>query len=288
MIFHGWFWPHYYYLVGIRTYFYKPLLKIVYLLRDISQGEGDLTARLEIKTSDEIQVFAEYFNQFTGKLREIIHTSKGVGQDARRTGENLAENVANTVQVIQSINQNTDMLMEKVEELDTSVHDSSSSVSVISRSVSDIVARIEDQAASVNESSSSIEEMVASINTITSVTSTRKLFADEMTTKAKAGEEKMSELLESMNEISQDTQVIFEMIRVINHVAEQTDLLAMNAAIEAAHAGSSGKGFAVVADEIRNLAEATKQNRMKCHSILIALVKRLMIVCFLVRRRVKR
>lgn len=236
-----------------------PLNKTILMLEDISHGEGDLTAKIIVNTNDEVKLFADNFNRFTGKLRDIISAAKLIGDSGLEISKNLALNAEESSGTIKDINLSMASMIEKTDVLDKTIKDASVTTGGIIKSLMRIVNLIEDQASSVAQSSASVEEMVASIANITKVTSDRKSYTDELTQKAVAGEDGMNETLVSITDMSQKAEVIFELIGVINEVAEKTDLLAMNAAIEAAHAGESGKGFAVVADEIRNLAEATKQ-----------------------------
>jgi len=132
--------------------------------------------------------------------------------------------------------------------------------------------RIEEQAASVTQSSAAVEEIIASMNNMTKVAEDKKGLINNLTSLARIGENNMSEMAGAFNSIDRSAGTILEMMEIINTVSKETDLLAMNAAIEAAHAGEYGKGFAVVAEEIRKLSETTASNSANISSTLTGII----------------
>jgi methyl-accepting chemotaxis protein len=229
----------------VLQHLYQPILALKSTVVSLSQGNGDLTRRLEVNSKDDLGQIATAVNTFIGNLQGLmlevsqatVHISEGIEQLKAQTEENnkvLTAHASETEQVV------------------TAATQMSSAAESVAQSAAQSALFIQDTSDEANQSKLVVDGAVQSVAAL-------------------VGE--VDSMAENIQQMSQDTQKIGAVLGVIGEIAEQTNLLALNAAIEAARAGEQGRGFAVVADEVRALAGRTQKSTSEINAMLSNLHK---------------
>ena len=218
----------------------KPIQKMAENLNEIAQGEGDLTLRLQISGHDEIAQLGSSFNQFVSKLRNIIGDISVATTSINQAGKDISKESSNISTQLDSHNSETDQVATAITEMSATASEVASNTNQVADATQAVTNDVLNAQERVNESLSEVTSLVEEINGAATC----------------------------MDSLNEQSQKINNVLTVIGAIAEQTNLLALNAAIEAARAGEQGRGFAVVADEVRNLASRTQASTLEINEML--------------------
>lgn len=232
-------------IILIINQIYKPLLRLKAAVLDLAQGSGDLTRRLEVNGNDDLAQISAGFNRFSSNLQDMMLQISDATQVISSSIEQLSHTAKENEQMLITHSSETDQVVTAITQMSESARTVAESVTQ-SNQITDAASK---------EAQQSLVIVNNAVSTVTSLVN---------------DVEKMSESITSMN---RDANKISEVLSVIGAISEQTNLLALNAAIEAARAGEQGRGFAVVADEVRALAARTQNSTTEISDMLTKLLE---------------
>lgn len=219
--------------------------------------EGDLTVHFEVKSKDEIGRLGNNLLLFINALKESVMNIQTASSRTVAVKEELLSSTVETSASAEQIKKHTSSMVAVADKLSSTIDQSFKATREITDNIAKLGNQILEQTSMVEESTASVTQMIATVDNIARMTQKNREVSERLVRASETGKEKLAIMSSVVKGIDETVGTIREMANIIQSISAQTNLLAMNAAIEAAHAGQYGKGFAVVADEIRKLAEAS-------------------------------
>ncbi len=236
----------------------RPVRKFTLAFETIAGG--NMQENIHMSEKSYLGSLVSASNRMMDSIRRFIMEIQNTAMSTEKSQRKLEHELENTLNESTSISFNTNDTTRSMNQLRTRIETASEATRSINSNVNILAQRIADQSSAVSQTTASIEEMSSSIKSIARIARERAESTEQLEVLTSEGSNQVQKTIDVIEDICGNISSMLELIDVINNISEQTNLLAMNAAIEAAHAGDKGKGFAVVAGEIRKLAESTKNS----------------------------
>ncbi|MCL2478519.1 MAG: Cache 3/Cache 2 fusion domain-containing protein [Treponema sp.] len=240
-------------VASCRVILLKPIQSVIGVLQYL--GNGDLTSQLKVSSRDEIGEMSDHINTTMEKIKLLILTIKNQAGILANISDDLAGNMNGTAAAVSGITGNVQKIKSRILSQSASVTQTNTTMEQLKVYINKLDDHIENLSNNISQASSAVEQMVANTRSVTDTLVNNSVNVKELLEASDVGRSGLQNMAAEIKEIAGESEGLLEINSVMNNIAGQTNLLSMNAAIEAAHAGDAGRGFAVVAAEIRKLAE---------------------------------
>lgn len=251
------------------------IAKRIISIRDMSKAlsKKDFTLSIDSNGSAEMQDLMQNMNNMVSELNDFLLVVKKTASKAISSGYQINDSANSTAAATTEIDANIESITKEFDLISQAVQKSVAVIAEMDKQVGNLVVHNEKQTKSIEDSNQTVIEVAETLEKITRMAEARAHDAQEMHELVRDGDNKIKVTADMLIEITKQLKQISGVVKIINDIASQTNLLSMNAAIEAAHAGEAGMGFSVVAEEIRSLAESTTVNAKKIRESVNSIVE---------------
>ena len=235
-------------------------------------ADGDLSPKAPVTSRDEIGDLSHRLADFSERLADSVRRIADAAEESRNARMELSSAAEQASSAAEEMQSNAGSIGNQIAVLDENITDSSSAISGITTEIGSTDKELENQSGLVAGATSAVTEMSASLTNVGRLADMSSRTTEELEEAARTGSGRLGETTETVSAIRDGIDGVQNITGIIQGIASRTNLLAMNAAIEAAHAGDAGRGFAVVADEIRKLAEASADNSKDITNLLAGMI----------------